>query len=50
MTKEKVEVEKDDLAAILDAVKELTKTMADFAKENKELAKQIELSRKSGRF
>ena len=41
---------KKDIDAILDAVKELTKTIADFAKENKELAKQIELSRKSGRF
>ena len=44
------EVEKSSTESILDAVKELTKTVADFAKENKELSKQIELSRKSGRF
>lgn len=42
--------ENKDLDAILDAIKELTKTVSEFAKENKELAKQIELSRKAGKF
>ena len=46
MTKEKNE----DLDSILDAVKELTKTVADFAKEMKEQSKQIELARKAGKF
>jgi len=35
---------------VYDAVKELTKTMADFAKENKALAEEIKLKVKAGRF
>ena len=42
--------ESNNESNVLDALKELTKAIADLAQEQKKLAAQIELSRKTGKF
>ncbi len=55
MKKEKEEPKKEepkvsDIDAVLDGLKELVTTVADLAKQFNEVTKQIELSRKAGKF